>query len=268
MSTLTNQPIKDTYQGLLKLANSTTGITSNLQAIEDGLGNNTGLKLKTNYFYSDNIFSSQLFKADFFGNGIITASSANPTGAPNYVAGVFWDNGVYDYSAFTYTVITASTTSDTVEFSFYTMDFYNGIGVAPATLIASGITLTGLTSTGTKTVPITTLSFSGYGAGFYFWVYKISNSGVTPTIRLANNASLSMLQSIETGKLGWVQTLRTGTPYDAPFKTNNSSGLASTITYTGLTSFPNPWTSTEAAKFQNPMTTNAPAWGFLLHTIK
>lgn len=42
MSNLTGQQIQNTYEGLLNLEDSTTGITSNLQAIQDGLGNNTG----------------------------------------------------------------------------------------------------------------------------------------------------------------------------------------------------------------------------------
>lgn len=42
MGTLTGQQINNTYDGLLKLSDSTTGITSTFQAIEDGLGNNTG----------------------------------------------------------------------------------------------------------------------------------------------------------------------------------------------------------------------------------
>ena len=48
MSTLTGQQINQTYKGLLKLDDSSTGITQNLQAIQDGLGNNTGLQIKQN----------------------------------------------------------------------------------------------------------------------------------------------------------------------------------------------------------------------------
>ena len=47
MSALTGNQIKDTYQGLLKLADSTTGITSSFQAVQDGLGNDTGLRIAT-----------------------------------------------------------------------------------------------------------------------------------------------------------------------------------------------------------------------------
>ena len=49
MSSLTNTQINNTYPGLLKLSNSTTGITSTTQSVEDGLGGDTGLKIKQDY---------------------------------------------------------------------------------------------------------------------------------------------------------------------------------------------------------------------------
>ena len=48
MGTLSGQSISDTYDGLLKLADSTTGITSTYQQIQDGLGNDTNTKISTN----------------------------------------------------------------------------------------------------------------------------------------------------------------------------------------------------------------------------
>jgi len=44
MSALTGNNVKDTYQGLLKLANSYTGVTGTLQYVQDGLGNNIPLQ--------------------------------------------------------------------------------------------------------------------------------------------------------------------------------------------------------------------------------
>ena len=49
MSSLTSTQINNTYPGLLKLSTSTTGITSTLQSVEDGLGGDTGLKIKQDY---------------------------------------------------------------------------------------------------------------------------------------------------------------------------------------------------------------------------
>ena len=40
MSTLFGNNISQTYQGLIKLADSTTGVTSTTQSFQDGLGNN------------------------------------------------------------------------------------------------------------------------------------------------------------------------------------------------------------------------------------
>jgi hypothetical protein len=57
MSNLTGQQINQTYPGLLNLETSTTGITENLQAIQDGLGNNTGLRIATNQLEVPNIQS-------------------------------------------------------------------------------------------------------------------------------------------------------------------------------------------------------------------
>ena len=45
MSALTGNNVKDTYQGLLKLANSQTGVTGTLQYVQDGLGNNIPLQV-------------------------------------------------------------------------------------------------------------------------------------------------------------------------------------------------------------------------------
>ena len=45
MGQLTNLYVSQSYQGLLKLADSTTGVTSTLQSVQDGLGNNIPIKV-------------------------------------------------------------------------------------------------------------------------------------------------------------------------------------------------------------------------------
>ena len=47
MGQLTNLYVSESYQGLIKLANSTTGVTSTLQYTQDGLGNNLPLQIST-----------------------------------------------------------------------------------------------------------------------------------------------------------------------------------------------------------------------------
>ena len=40
MGQLTNLYVSESYQGLLKLTDSTTGVTGTLQYVQDGVGNN------------------------------------------------------------------------------------------------------------------------------------------------------------------------------------------------------------------------------------
>ena len=68
MSALTGNNVKDTYQGLLKLANSTTGITSVAQSIQDGLGNNTPLQMSN---------TEVIVNGDFLLNVVPSGSSSN-----------------------------------------------------------------------------------------------------------------------------------------------------------------------------------------------
>ncbi len=77
MPTLSGQTIQSTYQGLLKLANSTSGITSTPQQIQDGLGNDTGTRIATNFLSAPNVFpmtSSANFIPDYMGPGFLSAA--------------------------------------------------------------------------------------------------------------------------------------------------------------------------------------------------
>lgn len=106
MANLSGQTIQSTYYGLLNLDTATTGITSTYQTITDGIGNDTGLQIKENAFYSNN-FSADTYNdifeypgrwsvptwsgqtaaeegntgfTGFFYTTITTAVSTNPTG--------------------------------------------------------------------------------------------------------------------------------------------------------------------------------------------
>lgn len=268
MSNLSGQQINQTYKGLLNLADSTTGITSTRQAVQDGLGNNTGAVMATNYFYTDNIFSSQLFKADYFGVGFSTTHQANVAGTENKITSfIFWDPGVYDYSGITYVVQTATTTSDTVEFSFYTLQYIDGIGIAPYEQVYSATTLTGLTTTGLKTTTLSTpLSFSGYGPGYYSLCVKVTSSG-TPTVRLGLSQSSSQLLSLQSNKFGFTKNVA-GNVIPSPLKVANNAGTIDyPMHYSGVTSFPTTWSTSDASKYNGTALT-IPKWGFCLDTIK
>jgi hypothetical protein len=191
MSTLSGQSISNTYDGLLKLSNSTTGITSTFQAIEDGLGNNTGSRISTQGITSPNIGNVQTtLVPDFMGNGFTPTASAPTANTHNrLIYQIFYDTGVHSYSAITYNLNTLSSTSDDVNFYIYSLQLVPGYGVAPKDLIMSGITLESRSpsTTGIKTTLLpSTLSFSGTGGGWYVYAYYVSNGGVTQTVRYTN----------------------------------------------------------------------------------
>ena len=142
MSTLTGQQIKNTYQGLLKLEDSTSGITSNFQQIQDGLGNNTGLRIATNQLEGPGIPSFVPLKAQYYGAGFLNvAGQQYSSGIQNtIIATPFYDGGEYSYSAITFNTQTITSTSDTIEAAIYTSQMINPYGIYPYAPIVSGIT--------------------------------------------------------------------------------------------------------------------------------
>jgi hypothetical protein len=211
MSTLTGQQIKDTYDGLLNLQDSTTGITSNYQQIQDGLGNNTNSRISTSGILSPTLVqaSNQFTKPDYMGNGFTVNASANQTNSQNKVLYYpFYDTGIFSYSAISYNLNTLTSTSDVVSMAFYSLQQVPGLGIAPKDLIMSGITLLSTGSTGVKTTTLpSTLSFSGTGGGYYIAAVNYSNAGVTPTARYTSGLITSFINPFQLS-LGY--TLNTG----------------------------------------------------------
>lgn len=200
MSTLTGQQIKDTYDGLLKLADSTTGITSSYQQIQDGLGNDTNTRISTQGIISPNVVGMNNLKPDYAGTGFNAGTGnvpvANTQNRVLYY--LFYDPGVFSYSAVSYNLGTLSSTSDIVSVAFYSMQQVPLCGIAPKDLIMSGITFDSVApaTTGVKTSLLpSTLSFSGTGSGFYIAAFYISNGGVTPTVRYGNSNILTVNQA-------------------------------------------------------------------------
>ena len=187
MANLSGQTIQSTYPGLLNLNTATTGITSSPQAITDGLGNNTGIDIATNYLAAPNILNYQSnLQPDYMGVGFSVGGTANQANSQNrLIYGVLYDTGFNSYSAITYNMVSATTTSDVVSFSLYTPQMVTGYGISPKDLIVSGITLTSTGAAGVKTTSISpNLSFSGQGGGgFYIYAFVVSNANVTPTVR-------------------------------------------------------------------------------------
>jgi len=186
MSTLTGQQIKDTYEGLLKLDDSTTGITSTYQQIQDGLGNNTNTRISSVGIQSPTLVGMNIntLAPDALGTGASAGALTPGAGSQsNLLFSYFYDTGVYSYSSITVNVTTITSTSDVVELLFYDLQQVNQYGLFPRNQILSGITLPA-SATGYQTITLpSTLSFSGTGAGYYAYVLKYTNGGSTPSVR-------------------------------------------------------------------------------------
>lgn len=267
MSALSPQQINQSYQGLLKLSDSTTGITSTLQAVEDGLGNDTGLNIATNRLEGGNLFN--LYRPStipqYFGNGITAVSQNNPGAIGNtLIAGLFYDNGIHSYSAITVNV-TNLEASSSIEVAFYNTQYLDTYGYAPYQKLVTEVSID-TTSTGIKTISFPTpLSFSGTGPGVYYVVFKYNSTG-SATQRLSGNPNTNVPSAMNwmiISNLGIVFNTAATSAQNA-FRVNSTSGLVAVVNY-NTASFPTTWTSTEL----NTITSVASSLpGFLLNTIR
>ena len=89
MSTLFGNNISQTYQGLIKLADSTTGVTSVTQSFQDGLGNNIPIQVSetqvniSGSFYINNVpITNQTLTEQFIGKPLSAAVTGQPQPAP------------------------------------------------------------------------------------------------------------------------------------------------------------------------------------------
>ena len=268
MPTLSGQTIQSTYQGLLKLADSTSGITSTVQQIQDGLGNNTGTRIATNFLSAPNVFpmnQSTTYTPDYMGLGFTSAAVVPQANQQNKLhASLFYDTGKHAYSAITYSIVSATTTSDVVEVAFYDTQYSSMTGVVPSQLIMSGITLStspGGTSFVQTTLP-STLSFSGSGGGWYYMVMKITNSGATPTIRYTQNpVSVTNVASIMGLQLGLTRNRSINATAPGIGTNSNVAGYV----LNGTTNFQTSFSTTDAAINTS---VNGYLMGFALRCIK
>jgi hypothetical protein len=270
MATLTGQQINNTYDGLLKLADSTTGITTSLQAIEDGLGNDTGSKIATNLFTAPNVVQMNINgkPPQYLGVGANTTGTVSPgnVGNNNLIFQYFYDPGVYSYSAMTHYVSTITSTSDVVEVFIYEPQFVNDYGWFPNNLLFSGISLT-TSATGFHTTTFATpLSFTGTGGGLYCYVLKYTNAtglAYTPTVRFGTPQFAIYNQSFAYS-LGFVRN-NLGNAFlignrAATYQGNTSYWFTNQTTPATITA------SDVATRFNTTTTQNI--MGFQFHTIK
>jgi hypothetical protein len=261
MSSLSGQTIQSTYPGLLKLETSTTGITSSFQQIQDGLGNDTGLRIKQDGLFGGGVFSSYPLVPQYMGSGFqLAAGTQFAAGTQNILlATPFYDNGVFSYSAMSFYLGTATSTTDTCEASIYTSQYINGGGIHPKDVIISGLTITTTGSTGLKTITFPSdISMSGTGAGPYFVVFKITNGGVQPTFRPGAQVTGPLLQTVF---YGFVLN-PAGTSYGVPIKTQNSN-----IVYSGTSTFQDPFPTSIASTQSSTASIAGNAFGILLHVV-
>jgi hypothetical protein len=121
MSTLTGNQIQNTYQGLLKLDDSSTGITSTYQSIQDGLGNNTGTQIKQDGLYSNN-FSADTYNDIFEYPGRWTPPTYSATTEADY--GNTGTTGFFLSSSQTITATDLTGLSTATDSNVYPIPFY------------------------------------------------------------------------------------------------------------------------------------------------
>jgi hypothetical protein len=190
MSSLTNQQVNQSYQGLIKLADSSTGITSSVQAVQDGLGNNTGLLIGTDYLGGSSLVPVYPTQRQKGGAGIATgAGTAMNAGSHGLVQSVlFYDKGNISYSSITFAIGTISSTQDTYEFAIYDGQVCPTAGFQPKIRLTAPLSAT---SADTTTTGLYTYAFSSdlviEKGGFYFLLFRVTNPGaVAPTTRFRN----------------------------------------------------------------------------------
>lgn len=267
MSTLSGQTIQNTYDGLLKLEDSTVGINSGEQYVTDGLGNNTGLRIGQDFFspvfgYSHYPMSEP---NDYYGIGIGSAQATYNASQNNGKTVIyFYDRGVDSYSAVTWNGWTPGDANDSIDFAFYKMDFIDPYGYVPTEKISDVYTWTGITA-GFKTIVLpSNLTFSGTGAGIYCLVFVLKTTDATFTARLTNSSyTVSNLNSIFGGMLGYVKnSLNNGAPF---WYQTNSTSLIVSYTLSGDT-LPSTLTSSNYPPVYYQASGTYP--GFLLDTVK
>jgi hypothetical protein len=237
MSSLTNQQVNQSYQGLIKLADSSTGITSSVQAVQDGLGNNTGLLIGTDYIGGSSLAPVYPVQRQKGGAGIAQgAGSAMNAGAQGLVQSVlFYDRGNISYSSITFGIGTISSTQDTYEFAIYDGQICPTAGFQPKTQLTSPLSAT---SADTTTTGLYTYAFSSdlviEKGGFYYLLFRVTNPGaVAPTMRFRNPVNSAEQCQFANNMLGVVLEYG-GTCFPNVFRGGNSPNIGQL--YGGLSS--------------------------------
>jgi len=267
MANLAPLPINTSYPGVLNLETATTGITQSIQALQDGLGNNTGVKIAEDRFEGSNIFNVyRPAAAKYYGSGIGTTTTPPAASQNVLISSYFYDNGLYSYSAFTMNCLTLGA-GESVDVAFYNAQYNDTYGYIPYQKLSNTINISAA-STGFKTGTFSSpLSFSGTGPGFYFIVVKITAAS-TPVSRFGQmgiNASFYFSNGVLMWNNGFVIN-NAGTQYISPFNTAATSATSIGNNIYSISTFPTTWAGSDSATLVSSTSAGFP--GFILHTIR
>jgi hypothetical protein len=233
MATLSGNTIQSTYQGLLKLADSTTGITSTLQTLQDGLGNDVGgVEVNDVTFKTTSNYHQPFFKMTYAGQGIGSTTYIPQTqqfaAITRTTTCYAYDMGVNSYSAFTYSVGTQGLGTEVYNFAFYDAKLHPTFGLVPNNRLTDVYNIPSNDPIGFYTIPFSSpLTFPG---GVYFIMWQIWGDGNTNgTLRLRVQAQ-SQPPMLSYGQmLGLAEdttsTLGQGRFFNA-FGTSSAAGLS------------------------------------------
>jgi hypothetical protein len=266
MSALTGSQINQSYQGLLKLADSTTGITAGHQAITDGEGNDTGTRIGQNFFQPPwGISHYELEPNDYYGNGI-SGSQVNVAGSQpnNTTIEWFYDRGVESYSAVTFNMWTQADANEELRYAFYKLGFIPNYGYVATDRVSDVYTFTGITlGTGWREhVLPTPISFSGTGPGLYAFAHVYYTPDGTFTGRFTSQSFVST-------------NFNTFLPTNLGFVRNSSNNAAPSWVQSNTTSTVSNYILSGSSLPSSFISTNYPPTafvvtqaGFLLNTVK
>jgi hypothetical protein len=266
MSSLTGQQINQSYQGLLKLTDSTTGITAGHQSITDGEGNDTGIRIGENFFQPPyGISHYELEPNDYYGTGV-GASQVSVTGSqPNSTTiEWFYDRGIESYSAVTFNMWTQADANEELRYAFYKLGYLPNYGYVATEKVSPTYTFTGITlGAGFREhILDSPLSFSGTGPGLYAFAHVYYTPDGSFTGRFTAQAYLSTnFVTVLTPNLGFI---RNSLDNAAPtWLQSNATTAVSNYILSG-SSLPSSFISTNYP----PTSFVSTQAGFLLNTIK
>ena len=173
---------------------------------------------------------------------------------------------VLPHLSITETIFWFSRFGTMVFLSIYNAQYLNTYGYVPYQKVLAELTVTGTTTTGQKTMVLSSnISLSGTGPGVYFVVQRYNSSTSNPTLRFGTPI-LGGLQTILPLQFQTGFVFNTaGTGATSPIR-NIGTSTATMFSYTNAT-FPTTWTSTELNTLTASLSSNI-LGGFLLHTVK